>query len=85
MRKLTHEKGRYYAGDIEVTPVLVYGPVTHSHYKNSKAPVQQIVRIKRNQGVDLDTMANSFISVTIHENEKSMTEIVSFFYSVPKI
>lgn len=92
MQKLKQlSEGEYSLGNIPVIPQLVYGPVLYIYrfIVEEELPIEELVfQIKRETGVDLEKLANSYnsggITITEKNDKKTRNEFVCFFNSIPK-
>jgi|TARA_Y100000310_G_scaffold69026_1_gene64406 hypothetical protein len=105
MIRLTPNKGKYFLEGDEVAPVLVYGPMIHrwnvekgSGEKLSETRIRGIIEeVKKDRGIDLTSIADSYLSEGILLNideqtvqdgvipaESHRLEVISFYKSIKK-
>ena len=97
MKKLEQkQEGKYFLNGVEVTPVLVYGPIMYKYSQIidcAEIPISTLIKqIKLESGINLEQIANSYNSggITIipepenNPEERIRHEFIFFFLSKPK-
>ena len=85
-------EGEYLLGNYPVSPKLVYGPIMYTYDDNvdfnHEKPMDTLVeQVRRETGVDLEKIANSYHSGIIsveQDGKKTMHELLMFFNSSKK-
>jgi len=91
MEQLKQTNGKYFLFGLPVEVKLIHGPVGCSYQIKyySKTPIKELVnRIKQEEGIDISTKANAFLTTSIRLKDEfgdCMHEFVWFFFAKPQL